>query len=288
MSIPIDILDVNVDLIELSKKESKDDKLGKLFFFHYNGSKGLEVELPEMQAPFGAKIMRDFGIKVSVPLSFSGMEERTQRGNRLSLVHQKLIEIQDKIRTLLTSKPGEVFDDFKKKKLSQETLNERVKNFIVPSVGKKDGKIYADLFRTEFQVKKPNDEDAKTKTVEELDEMKKQFISKLGKNLIHDRDNNPISCTVDNVEQVVPWGTKIKPVVQFSYIWYAKASNECTTKCFIVHSMKIAETVRPAFKLGPDTYSDEKQETEQSEEGEGNEDEGDEYSPEEEMDLVAT
>ena len=177
MSIPINILDVNVESIEL--KNTKDDKVGKMFSIYHNGVKGLEVLLPEMNVPFGAKIMREFGIKVSVPLSFDGMQEDTSKGRKLNQVHAKLVAIQEHIRSLIDNNAADYFVDLKKKKPTLDQLNERVNNFIVPSVGK-DGKVYADLFRTEIQLRKPSKDDFDKKSVEELEELRKGFGSKMG------------------------------------------------------------------------------------------------------------
>jgi len=253
---PIDVNEVDVNKIEIRKSKNDKNKLGKMFNVFHDG-KRLEVILPEMDAPFGAKILTDFGCKISVPLSFSGMDEKTNRGERLRRAHSKLIEIQNKIRELILANPSEFFKDKKK----PEIYNERIKDFIVPSEGK-DGKKYSDLFRIEIQRYNLGEKDA-NKTVEELEVLKKEFISKKDMPLLKDKFKKAVHVNLDNVSQVIAWGTRIKPVLSFAYIWVMSSDQKCTPKWYLVHGMVTSDAKGMELDLNPDEEIEEEEEEEE-------------------------
>lgn len=247
-SAPIDINDVNVDAIEL-RKSKLDRKMGKMYNIFHQG-KRLEVILPEMDATFGAKILTDFG-KITLPLSFNGMDQETSRGLRLRRAHTKLIEIQQKIRDIIMKSPADFFKDKKK----PEIYNERIKDFIVPSVSK-EGKVYADVFRLEIQKAISNDPN---KSPEELEIARKEFVSMKDAPLLKDKAKNALVVNQDNVEQVIPWGTRIKPVVSFAYLWIMGSDQKCTPKWFLIHGLITSDQKKTQIDLNPDEPDDDEE-----------------------------
>jgi hypothetical protein len=263
MSNLIEINNVDVNLIELRPSKGE-KKQGKMFNVFHDG-KRLEVILPEMDAPFGAKVLTDFGDKVSIALSFNGINEENKRGERLQSAHAKLIEIQEKIHALILSSPKVYFKD--KKAVSMDVLKDRVKNFVFPSFSK-DGKEYADIFRTEIQRYNPNtnpgEKDA-NKTPEELEALRKTFVSKKDMPLFKSRAKKGVDVNLDTVSDVIGWGTRLKPVVSFAYVWIMNSDQKCTPKWYITHAMITADASRMEIDLNPDEEEDEEEEEEEEE-----------------------
>ena len=247
----IEIDNVDVNAIELRKSKSE-KKQGKMYNVFHDG-KRLEVILPEMDAPFGAKVLTDYGCKVSITLSFSGMEEETKRGERLRRTHAKLVQIQEKIRSLIMSNTGEYFKD--KKKPSVDVLNDRIKNFIHESRGK-DGKEYADVFRTELQRYTPGEKD-KDKSVSEIEDLKKQFVSLRDMPLFKNRSKTGVDVNIENVTDVIGWGTRLKPIVSFAYVWIMGSDQKCTPKWYITHALITSEKSNMDIDLNPDEDEEE-------------------------------
>jgi len=259
MAAPIKLSDVDINKINIQKAKKNTHKSGEMFnIFH--GTQRLEIEMPEMNAPFGAKVLTDYGCKISLPLSFDGMEENTSRGRKLKRAHAKLLEIQERIKALILASPAEYFNDKKK----PEIYRDRIKNFVVPSEGK-DGKQYADLFRVEIQKRNLTEKDS-NKTAEELEALKKEFASRIGCSLLIDRNKQVVPVNQDNVINVLSWGTRLKPVLSFAYLWIMKTGDRtCTPKWFLTHGM-ITEQKSTGLDLNPDEDSDEELLEEEEEE----------------------
>jgi hypothetical protein len=261
MSSYIEIDNVDVNAIELRKSKSE-KKQGKMYNVFHQGRR-LEVVLPEMDAPFGAKILTDYGCKVSLTLSFTGMDENTKRGVRLKRTHAKLLSIQEKIHSLILGNTAEYFKD--KKKMSMEVLKERVKNFIHESKGK-DGKEYADVFRTELQRYTPGEKD-KDKTPEEIDFLKKQFVyGRDAKSLFKNRSKSSVDVDLDNIEDVIGWGTRLKPIVSFAYVWVMGSDQKCTPKWYITHALITSDKSKMEIDLNPDEEEEEEEEVQEVQE----------------------
>lgn len=270
MNTPIEIDNVDINKIRIQASKSTTHKSGDMFNV-YHDTQRLEIVLPEMIAPFGAKILTDYGCKISLPLTFDGIKENSSRGHRLSRAHKKMIEIQNKIRDLILANPTAYFND--KKKQTPEDYKKRIKDFIVSSESK-DGKKYEDLFRVEIQKRNVGGEKDKDKTPEELELLKKEFASKMGMPLLKNKAKQTVHCNQDNVADVLSWGTKIKPVVSFAYLWIMKTGDRvCTPKWFLTHGL-ITEQKQMDIDLNPDEDND-ADEVEEEEEEEYEEDDED-------------
>ena len=245
MATPIEINNVDVNKIRIQKSKGSTHKSGEMFNVYHDNQR-LEIILPEMIAPFGAKILTDYGCKISFPLSFDGIKGTDSRAKRLAKAHKKLIEIQDKIQSIILANPHEYFNDKKK----PEVYKERIKPFIVSSESK-DGKKYDDLFRLEIQKRVPGEKD-KDKSAEEIEALKKEFSSKMGMPLLKNKSKQVVHVNQDNVTEVLSWGTKIKPVVSFAYLWIMKTGERpCTPKWYLIHGL-ITEQQKMDLDLNPD------------------------------------
>jgi hypothetical protein len=271
MNNPIEIDNVDISKIRIQPSKGNNHKSGDMFNV-YHDTQRLEIVLPEMIAPFGAKILTDYGCKISLPLTFDGIKEDNSRGHRLVRAHKKMIEIQDKIRDLILANPTAYFSD--KKKQTPEDYKKRIKDFVVSSESK-DGKKYDDLFRVEIQKRNVGGEKDKDKTPEELEMLKKEFASKMGMPLLKNKAKQVVQCNQDNVAEVLSWGTKIKPVVSFAYIWIMKTGDRvCTPKWFLTHGL-ITDHKKMDIDLTPDDDDDDEEVEEVEEEYEEDDDDED-------------
>ena len=283
MSEPIPIDHIDVDLIEIREpKEQKNADLGLMFYPFYNNKK-LRVTLPEMNAPFGAGPGRTEKTKnkYSMGLSFEGLEEDTKRGQRMARAYNKMVEIDNKISDLVLAEKDRFFKDTKETKVkgkivpgaSDDEIRKRYNSFIHPGKEEK----YADRMYPALQLPTAKEADVLKLTGEERAEYLKTFKT-MGKDypLLVDNDGNPIHVTIDNLKDVIPWRTNIKPVLEFAYLWDA-GQKEINPVWTFIHGLRTEVSERKLFDIrrGDSDDEDDNMEETVAEEGEQGADEED-------------
>jgi hypothetical protein len=250
MSQPIELSNVDVSKITLTRNPDVKRTTGKWFNIEYQGKRNFSIILPKMKT--GIRILEFEGKKTyATNLSFEGMNELTSHGIKLKAAHTKVVAIEERIKNCIIAKQDEFFKE--KKPITSAQISERVGRIMYSGVDKLTGKPYPDTFTTELDPKKPNKNDV-NKTVEEIEEIKKQFKTLLNHPLLKDRKDQEIKVNADNIKDALPWGTVIVPVVTLDHIWVSTSTQKVTTKCHLVHAIVI-ET-REAFKIDLKQYID--------------------------------
>ncbi|KAJ3384540.1 hypothetical protein HDU80_000909 [Chytriomyces hyalinus] len=234
--INIDEIDVSKIDIVLPKKESNQN--GRMFYVTYDRNK-LRVILPELTAPFGAGNSEKYPDKYSMCLAFDGAEEASARGQRLQRANLKMRAINERVLQLVLEKRDIIFKD--KKKVSDEILVNRYKPFVISDDDKPD-RMYLTLQRKKVT-------DAFKWTEAERVEQGKQFVSLNGYSFLIDRTGNEISVNSDNIRTVIPWGSRIKPVIEFAYLWVLGSSQDCFPVWTYVHGLLTTSQQANSFSL---------------------------------------
>lgn len=212
MSNPTPILKIDVSKLELRKpkKENTKNATGKSFHV-YHGSDKLKIILPEMKAPFGGRNSEKFPEKYNLSLSFEGCPKTLE----------KMKAIDERIQELILEQKAEIFpkDAKSKKPVPIDVLKSRYKPFIQPG---DESKNYADRINLSVQRKTapegtPDEEKA---------QIEKEFRTMDAHLLVHP-DGTPIHVTTENIKECIPYGSRIKAVAEFAYLWVLGSSQEC-------------------------------------------------------------
>lgn len=237
---PIHIKDINVDLLDIvvPKKESKNAANGKLFNINYNGSR-CRMILPVLTAPFGAGNSQQYPDKYSMKLSFND-----PANPKVKQAWDKLTEIDNKIRDL-TIKYKELLykNDKKLKNVSVDVLNNRYNSFIKDQ---NDPSIYFSL-QTKFD----------DKSVFQTMTPNYPFLI--------DKDGKDLHVTVENLQSTFPRGSKVKVIIELSYLWVMSSTLMAYPKINVVHGRIMETSPSNLFSLMND--SDEEGEEEVAEDG---------------------
>ena len=273
---PINIDDINIDCLELSlpKKESG-NQMGKMFYILHNKSK-LRIILPELSLPYGAGNSDKFPDKFTMCVSFDGMAADDKRGARLTRAHEKLTKINEKIFQLILDNRTIVFKD--KKKVSDEILASRYKTFIHSDESKPDF-MYLSL-----QKKRVSEKDALKMTEAEKVEHMKHFIALPEHGFMIDPKGNQVNVTTENIKTVIPWGSRVKPVAEFAYIWVPGASQDCYPVWTFVHGLLVSTKAISNFSLLNKDDGDDEEEADDNEE---TDEDGDEVQMDAEDEMLA-
>ena len=237
---PINIDKVDVAFLELVVPKKESSQNGRMFYVLHKGAK-LRVVLPELNLPFGAGSSEKFPDKYTMCVAFDGVNEETTRGQRTARALAKLKEINQRVAELIMTNRELVFKD--KKKLSEEVLANRYKGFINESADASD-KMYLSMQR-----KKPMDRDSAKMTDEEKLAVSKNFVSLPGFDFMVDKTGTPVSITTDNIKTVIPWGSVVKPVIEFAYLWVLGSSQDCFPVWTMVHGLLVASKPVSTFNI---------------------------------------
>ena len=211
---PVNIKDVNVDLIDIRPAKTLNTKTGLKFNVFYD-DKRFRLTLPEMIAPFGGGESRNYPGSYSIGVSFEGMHGSDARAQRLRRAHDKMWAINNKIRELMFQKKDIIFPKDANKNIDPVLYGARFSDFIHTY---DNGR--ADMMYIKLQTKFINDEDRSRMTADQLEQASKEFqhIRGADETLMVDNDGKPVQVTKDNVAQVIPFGSKVKIIVDFAYI----------------------------------------------------------------------
>jgi hypothetical protein len=238
MSNPTPILKIDVNKLELRKpkKENTKNATGKAFHV-YHGPDKLKVVLPEMTAPFGAGNSEKFPEKFALSLSFEGCKKTLE----------KMKAIDEKIQELILEKKAEIFPkDLKSKKpVPLDVLKSRYKPFIQAG---DESKNYADRINLSVQRKTAPEGTPE----EEKAQIEKEFRTMDAHLLVHP-DGTPIHVNTDNIRECIPFGSRIKAVAEFAYLWVLGSSQEC----YPVWTFVLGKLVSTAAKSTYDILNDE-------------------------------
>jgi len=226
---PIKVENVNINKLELRfpKKESKNPNGSVCYVYHDNAK--MRLIMPTMSAPFGAGTQKKNESKYSMAISFEGMDADTAAGRKLRRAYDKMQQIDDRVRDLMMEHKETLYKDVKdaagtkkdpKKKgsgpISDELVQLRYESFIKP------GKDMPDLMYLSLQTARVPEKDAAKYTEQEKAEMEKRFAGMPGYDFLVDNDGNAIDITTENVTNIIPWQSRVKPVIELAYCWVMK------------------------------------------------------------------
>lgn len=217
---PIRIEDVDIEKLSIQVPKKEPDGGRKIFNVMHNNQR-LRIVMPEMKAPFGAGPGRtaETANKFSMGISFEGMNDESdkKRARRLRRAHEKAVEIDNKIETLILDMKESFWKDAKKKGITEETLRSRYKNFVRTHEDEnKPDMMYLSLQpRSLKQLREP----VLNKMSEEArEDWVRHFKSMPNYDFLIDDKGNAIETNIDNISEVVPWGSFVKPVIEFAYL----------------------------------------------------------------------
>src|SRR6478609_3834974 len=291
MSDPIKITQVNVDKLELQfpKDGASKNSQGQYVKVRHN-KQNLRVVLPTVLAPYGAGLQKDTVNKYSMAIGFDETENDDSDGRKVKAAYNMLVAINDRIRQLMMDNRDSFFKDASKKDpkkktpiLSDELLAARYKDFLRPR------EEQADMMYVAIQTRKPNRKNMDKLTAEEIAELGKQFVSLSDDYpLLVDNEGTPIEVNVENLKDVIPWGTRIRPVIELAYLWVT--SEKVYPVWTFVHGLRVSSGPSKSFNILKDDDSDDEQmeeangeDKEEEEEGQEGEEGQDAMDEEEEM-----
>ena len=252
-STPIDIREVNPALIQLRplKQDDKSKKIGGMYgIFH--GASRLEVVLPELAAPFGPKILDDYAQpgqipKVSLTLSFDGINDETDRGQRLRQTSEKIEAIQTRIYELIADNAPEYFKS-DKKPVDLDTFRSRFQSLLYTSPPKDNGVTYAPTMRLNFQATNTYNASPNLNS-EELLALKKTFSAKYNYPFLLNKNKEIVDVNFDNVNEVFFKGARVKAVANFGFIWIGKTSGKGSINVSYTHGRIVSDPQKPDLDL---------------------------------------
>ncbi len=233
---PIPILKVDVSKLSLRKpkKENTKNATGKAWHL-YHGEQKLKVVLPEMTAPFGAGNSEKFPEKYTLSISFEGCKKTLER----------MKAIDDKVFELILDQKAELFPkDAKAKKgaVTIEVIKNRYKSFIQTG---DETKNYADRINLSVQRKVAPDgtPDEEKLTIE------KDFKSLDNGPLLIRPDGTQIPVNTENIRENIPFGSRIKAVAEFAYLWVLGSSQECYPVWTFVQGLLVSTAAVSTFSI---------------------------------------
>ncbi|RKO89972.1 hypothetical protein BDK51DRAFT_25470 [Blyttiomyces helicus] len=206
-SVPFKYTDIDVNQVELVAPKNSEVGKPRLYQVLHKKQK-LRITLCEITFPYGAASQKDYPNKYSMTLDFEEKNENSKRGNRIASVHNMFVALDEAFQKLMMAKKSEIFPKDHKKQFDA-VLSSRYKNFIVSS----DDKTKSDKMDT--------DERYSTLSSDQEVEFLKSFKSLQGYVFLINREGNPVNVTTENIKEVIPWGTTIKPIVELAYCYFA-------------------------------------------------------------------
>lgn len=266
--IPIEHIDVSKITLQKPKKES-DNKYGKMLYIKYNDGDFCFV-LPEMNVPWGGrKPTKDFD-KVTINVSFAGMDEDSPRGERLRKAHKKLSEIDERLFQLVRENLQLLFPKENKKALDElakkpDLLRARCKS-IINTYTDPEGKEYPDRFNLTVQRHRLTDQEEKDLSLDEKERLRRTLISAPRKPLLVDKKGKQVDVDADNIDTVIPPNSVLKAVVRASYMFVKTSSPyTCSFAWSFIHGILVSANDAPAWDITLDEGNDEKDSDSESE-----------------------
>jgi len=229
MSEPIRVEKIDVNKLELQFPSEIQTKNTTGFYVRVSYDKRrLRMKLPPVMAPYGAGTQQASPNKYSIGITFEGMEEK--ENDRARKAYNALVAINERFRELMMEHKESFFKDAvqdskdgKKTKskgstsVPDEVFNQLIANRYKSFLRERDDNgdiMYLNITRRKLKKKEEDNY-----TPEEKEEIAKRFETMGDYPLIIDEDGNAIDVTIDNIRDVIPWGTKVKPVIDFLYFW---------------------------------------------------------------------
>lgn len=273
MSDPIKITQVNVDKLELQfpKEGATKSSQGFIVYVKHNKQK-LRTILPTVIAPYGAGPQRDSPNKYSMAIGFDEMEDDTPEGRKVKAAHDMLSAINDRIRKLMMDNRELFFKDTTKKDpktkkllVTEEFLAARYRDYL------RQREDQADIMYLGIQTRKVSKKDEGKLTAEDAAEIEKQFVSMSSQHpLLVDNEGNPIPVDIENIKEVIPWGTRIRPVIELAYLWVT--SDKVYPIWTFIHGLRVSAGPSKNFNiLKDDDDEDEERMEDAALEEDGNE-----------------
>jgi len=296
---PIKVSEVQIDKIDLQFPKEGATKNGNgMFVYPKHNKQKLRIILPTLTAPYGAGPQKDSPKKFSMAIAFDGMENGDKNGRSVKEAYDVLTAIDNRMRELMMEKRELFFKDATKvdgakkdakKKgvgLSDELLAIRYKDFI------RSRDEQSDIMYLGLQTRKASKKDIEDKkfTADEIAQLEREFVSLPGYPLLIDSEGHPIPVNVDNIKDVIPWNTRIKPVIEFAYLWVT--SEKVHPIWTFVHGARKSTGVSKGFNILKDDDDEEEEENrmdtdKDEEETESNEMETEANEEEEEEEEMA-
>ena len=239
--------DIDVKHLALEAPKSALSTNGKLIHLTYKKVK-TQIVLSEMDCPYGAGNSEKFPDKYTMALSFQGLSEDSSRGRRLKKVNEVMHAIDDRLLELITQNTAMLFKD--KGKPSKEIIASRYQSFIVNK--NEDANREFDIIYASIKQRPIPKKEVATMTPEQKELYQKEFQSKRGHPLFVDVDGKPIECTVDNLKEVIPWNSRVKPVLEFAYLWVMGSTQFCHPVWQLVHGLRVSTSVTDKCLIRPD------------------------------------
>ena len=285
---PIKITKVDVDKITLQFPKEGTTKSSGMFVYPKHNKTKLRAILPDVTAPFGAGPQKDYPNRFSMGITFDEADDDTDAGRKQKNAYDVLVAINDKCRQLMLENREAFFKDAvrpepsskkdpKKKNVgvSDEVIESRYKSFF-----RERGEDQSDIMYLTLQTKRisQKDRDEGKYTPEQIARIEKEFISLPDFPLLVDASGSPIEVNVDNITKAIPWNSRVRPVIEFAYLWCTQ--EKVTPVWTFVHGARKSTGVSKGFNILKDD-DDEDEEISRMEEDE-NENQNEENGGEEE------
>lgn len=278
----IKIKDVDVSKLELQfPKEGSLKKNKGMFVYVKHKKQKLTVVLPVVTAPYGAGPQKDSDGKFSMGITFDEQDENTKEGKKVKKAYEKLVAINDRCRELMLEHKDSFFSPPKKKdkEISPEIAHKMTAAKYADFLRSRDEQ--SDIMYVALQKRRIKDDEQHKYSQEEIAQIEKEFISLPRRPLLVDNNGEPLPINVDNLKEVIPFGTKIKPVIEFAYLW--STEEKVYPVWTLVHGGRISTGVSGTF----DILKDDDDEEEEEDEEEGMEIDGEEEEEIEEEEEMA-
>lgn len=279
---PIKYTDVDINKLELQfPKEGGAAKANGQFIYVKHQKQKLRVLCPTLTAPYGAGRQKENQSKFSMAVAFDGSDKDedslTPMEKKAVACHKVLTAISNRIKQLMMDNRELFFKDAKKdpkkkSNLSDELLAARYKDFM------RQRDEQSDMMYLGIQTRKVSDKDKKDGkyTADEIADLEKRFVSLPNYPLLVDNEGNPVDITVDNISEVIPYGSQVRPVMELAYLWVT--SEKVYPIWTFVHGLRVSTGPSKSFNIlneDDDEEEGDQMETEENNEENGEENDGD-------------
>jgi hypothetical protein len=236
----INIQKVDVKNLELQFPKGESSNKNGFFVRVRHNKTTLRAVLPDVISPYGAGPQKDFGNKYSMGICFDGMEKDDSNGKKIKVAYKTLEAIQERLKGLVLENREAFFADAGKPKrktdkpLSDDTIESRYRIFLRPREDRTDI-MYLSLQRC--RVKK---EEEDTLTQEEKDAITRRFSSLKNYPLLVDHEGHVLEVTTDNLREVIPPGSVVRPIIELSYLWVSTSSKTVQPVWTFIHGARMS------------------------------------------------
>lgn len=246
-----------IDCNKLVIDRFNNNNFGNTVYVKYEVNKSykqpIRVVLPKMRSPFGAKESDVTPGKIKMQIGFDGLEEETPLGRKLAAAHKKMKEIDAKIIDLLINKK-----ECNLTGKSHEEVEEMFRGAVQESKSISKGTVYPDKIVLRLQ-KAFKIIDGKRIETEGFQSMRNTPFLK-------DASGNEITdVTFDNIADIIPPGSYVKPVIELSYVFITlknKKPYEINSIWTLVHGIVVPGSAPTGFLMPIDDDEELKSENE--------------------------